>query len=206
MTVNEIQIDESKALEHSLRHRSEICENEIDQRLAEIRIKEIDGQRKFRVDVSGFYELTGVSDTALPFNTGTRELLRSSFTDLEERPKNRGIFLNISVPLWDSGVNRSRVNAQRAVAQKSELDVQKSSVQVERDVRNVFTRIREGGNRLDVLMQSEDVAYRSYDFSLAGFDNGDITSQNLVLDRQRLTQTRQAYLDAFIQYQLPLLI
>lgn len=204
MTVNQISIDDSKALEHGLRHRAEIRENEIDQRLAEIRIKEIDAQRKFRIDLSGFYELTGVSNSGLPFDTGTGELFRSSLSDLEQRPKNRGIFLNVSVPLWDSGVNRSRVNAQRAIAQQNALSVQESRLQVERDVRNVLTRIKEAGSRLDVLKQSEEVARRSYDISLARFDNGDITSQNLALDRQRLTQARQAFLDAYIQYQLAL--
>ena len=66
------------------------------------------------------------------------------------------------------------------------------------------TRLREARGRLEVSRQSADVGRRSYDISLAGFDNGDITNQELALDRQRLTQARQAFLEAFIQYQLAL--
>jgi len=33
------------------------------------------------------------------------------------------------------------------------------------------------------------------------FDNGDVTAQELALDRNRLTQARSAYLDAYIDYQ-----
>jgi outer membrane protein TolC len=199
-----IAVDDQKALEHGLEHRSEVRENEISQRLAQISLKEIDARRALRVDVSGFYELTGVSDASLPFDAGVGQLFRSSLDDLESRPRNRGVFLNVTVPLWDSGVNRSEVNAARASVQQSELSVRESRRAVERDIRSALTRLREAQGRLDVLKQSADVGRRSYDISLARFDNGDITSQELALDRERLTRARQAYLTAFIQYQLAL--
>ncbi len=47
-----------------------------------------------------------------------------------------------------------------------------------------------------------ELAGKSLDISLQRFDNGDITSQELALDRDRLTQARMAYLDAFIGFQL----
>jgi outer membrane protein len=46
------------------------------------------------------------------------------------------------------------------------------------------------------------VALRSYEISQARFNNGDITSQDLALNRDRLTNARQNYLAAFIAYQL----
>jgi outer membrane protein TolC len=196
------EVDEQKAITHGLKHRSEVRETEINRRLAEITLKETDALRTVRIDVSGFYELSGVSDAALPFDTGTGELFRSSLSDLERRPRNRGVFLNVTLPLWDSGVNRSEVAAARAVVSQNELEVRESLRRVERDIRSAVTRLYEARNRLDVLKQSEDVASRSYDISLARFDNGDITSQELALDRDRLTQARTAYLEAYIQYQL----
>ena len=53
-----------------------------------------------------------------------------------------------------------------------------------------------------MLKKSEEVAQKSYQISLHRFENGDITSQELALDQQRLTNARLAYLDAFIAYQL----
>lgn len=201
-TLNLFQVDERMALEHGLRHRTEVRETEINRRLAEITLKETDARRTIRVDVSGFYELSGVSDGTLPFDTGVGELFRSSLSDLERRPRNRGVFLSVTLPLWDSGVNRSEVGAARAVVEQNALNVQENRRRVERDIRSAVTRLRETQNRLDVLKQSEDVARRSYDITLARFDNGDITSQELALDRDRLTQARTAYLEAYIQYQL----
>ena len=47
-----------------------------------------------------------------------------------------------------------------------------------------------------------ELAGKSIEISVQRFANGDITSQELALDRDRLTQARMAYLDAFISYQL----
>ena len=66
----------------------------------------------------------------------------------------------------------------------------------------MITRLRETRARLDALKRSEEVALRGFEISQARFDNRDITSQELALDRDRLTRARQAYLDAYIDYQL----
>lgn len=202
--IHVVAVDEQKALVHGLNYRSEVRESEINKRLAEILLREVDARRAFQLELSGFYELTGVSDATLPFNSGAGGLFRSSLDDLKQRPRNRGVFLNVTVPLWDSGVNASETNAARAIVPQRELTVEENRRAVERDIRATLTRLREARGRLEVLQRSADVGRRSYDISLARFDNGDITSQELALDRQRLTQARQAFLDAFIQYQLAL--
>ena len=73
---------------------------------------------------------------------------------------------------------------------------------VVQDIRAVITRLRETRGRLDVLTRSEEVALRSFEISQAQFDNGDITSQELAENRDRLTTARQNYLAAYIDYQL----
>ncbi|NTV03412.1 TolC family protein, partial [bacterium] len=69
-------------------------------------------------------------------------------------------------------------------------------------VNAALSNLAESRARLDVLARSVEVATRGLDISRQRFDNGDITSQELALDRSRLTQASLAYLDAFIQYQL----
>jgi len=73
---------------------------------------------------------------------------------------------------------------------------------VAREIRDAVYRVREAQARFEVLRKSEAVAQRSYEISLARFNNGDITSQELALDQNRLTQARQATLGAFIDYEL----
>ncbi len=195
-------VDEEQAIAHGLKNRAEIRQTEIERRLAEIMVKQTDAQSAIRGDVSAYYDLTGVSDPFLPYGTGTQELFRSSLTDLESRPHNRGITFTLSIPLWDSGVNKAEVAAARAQLDRRGLTETEQKRMVEQEIRSVITRLRETKGRLEALQKSESVALRGYEISRARFDNGDITSQQLALDRERLTQARQNYLNAYIQYQL----
>jgi outer membrane protein len=46
------------------------------------------------------------------------------------------------------------------------------------------------------------VAQRAFDISLERFNNGDITSQELALNRNRLVQAKTSYLSAYVDYKL----
>ena len=63
-------------------------------------------------------------------------------------------------------------------------------------------QVNEARLRLEINEQNEQIAQRSYDISRLQFENGDITSQELGREQERLADTRLAYLDAFITYQL----
>ena len=202
LEVRSFVVDEAKAIAHALAHRTEIRQREINRRLAEITLKEVDARSAIRGNLTAYFDLTGVSDPSLGTGAGTGDLFRSSFSDLQERPRNRGVQFSLSVPLWDSGVNKAEVQAARARLQQSVLNTEEETRRVTLQIKAVNIRLRETQGRLGVLQQSEEVAERTYAISMARFDNGDITSADLALDRDRLTQARQDYLDAYIAYQL----
>jgi outer membrane protein TolC len=194
-------IDLEKALAHGLVNRSEIREQAIDKRLQEIELKRTDARSEWKAELSAYYDLTGISDATLPYDTGTRDLFHSSWNDLKDRPKNRGVLFSITMPLWDSGVNGADVASAKAHLDQSTLSLDNERLTVEREIKDVVSRVREAENRLGVLEKSQKLAERSYEISLARFDNGDVTAQELALDRNRLTQARSAYLEAYIDYQ-----
>ncbi len=194
-------INEDFAITQALKHRTEIREGEIDQRLAEIDVKEVDSRSDFRVDLLVFLDITGVSDPGLA-DTNLNSLIESSFDDLGRRPKNKGVIVNVTVPLWDWGVNRNEVAEAQASLDESALTLEEEKKTVMREVRSVISQVKEAESRLEVLKRSEEIAQKSYDISLARFRNGDITSQELALDRDRLTTAKTNYLDAYTKYQL----
>lgn len=194
-------IDLEKALAHGLKHRSELRERAIDRRLSEIDLKYVDARSQFKVEFSAYLELTGVSSSTLPYELSPLERLRSSWDDLKQRPDNRGALFTISMPLWDSGVNAAEVAAARTNVEQARLALAETRVTIEREIKDAVARVLEAQNRLQVLAKSQKVAERSYEISLARFDNGDITSQDLALDRERLTRARSTYLEAYIDHQ-----
>lgn len=194
-------IDLEKAIAHALANRSEIREQEIKHRLQEIELKRVDARSEFKAEFSASYDLSGVSNDTIPFRLGTGELFRMSWNNLKDRPKNRGVLFSVTMPLWDSGVNGAEVSSAKARLDQAALSLDNERISVEREIKDVVARVREAENRLGVLEKSQKLAERSYEISLARFDNGDITAQELALDRNRLTQARSAYLDAYIDYQ-----
>lgn len=194
-------IDSTKALEEAMKNRSEIREREIELELSQMSVNEVDSRWQIRGDLSAFYDLSGISATDL-IEDDFRSLFNSSITDLKNRPRNKGVVFKLTVPLWDWGVNRAEVAAAKASVETAQYSLTELKKTITREIRSAIDRVKQSENRLDVLKRSEDVAQKSYQISVHRFDNGDITSQELALDQQRLTNARTAYLDAFIAYQL----
>ena len=201
MNLKTFEIDEDLAISHGLRHSASLRQREIGHRLAEINLRETRAAGSVRGEFSASYERTGLTD-ALPEDASTCDLIDASWDDLRRRPRNLGMAFTLRVPLWDSRLNRARVSSAQTRLDQRMLDLEDERVQVVLQIRSAIARLREARDRLEVLRKSEDVALRSYEIDLARFENGDITAQDLTRTRDDLTHSRQAYLDAYIQYQL----
>ena len=197
-----IEVDLDRAVELALENRAEIRESEIDVELSKISVKEADAASDIQGTLWAFYDITGVSDANLPYNSSPQELWRSSLDDMERRPNNRGVGFTLSVPIFDWGVNRAEVAAARAELRDTELALEEEKKTIIREVRTAVNRLAETENRLEVLQKREEVAQRAFDISLQRFNNGDITSQELALDRDRLISSKTAYLNAYVEYRL----
>ena len=201
-SVETFEIDSAKAVSHALKHRSEMREREIDRRLAEITLKETDARRAIKGNLTAYYDRTGVSDPFLPYDTGTTDLLDSSFDDLRRRPQNLGLRVSVTVPLWDGHTNIAEVAAARLRLSQRDLDSEDGEVQVVSGVRAAISRVREARDRLTVLDKGLEVARRSYEMSVARFELGAITALDLSDSHGRLTRSQLNQLDAYIQFRL----
>ena len=195
-------VDLTRAVEIALDKRLELRETEIDIELAKISVKQVDAYSEVKADVSAFYDITGVSDPYISYNSSLGTLWNSSIDDLKDRPNNRGVAINFTIPLWDWGVNKAQVQAAKADLKNSELYLVELKKTIEREVRNVVSQLKEAENRLNVLDKNRNVAQRAFDISLKRFENGDITSQDLSLVRNQLTNAKFSYLGAYIDYKL----
>ncbi|MBT4483013.1 MAG: TolC family protein [Candidatus Latescibacteria bacterium] len=195
-------IDLDMAIRKGLVNRTELRENEINIELDRLSIKEIDARNEISANLSAYYDLTGRSDPTLPYGSGTRDLLESSWSDLERRPGNRGVTLTFSLPIWDSGVNKAEVASAKAGLRRIELQHEEEKKTIINSVRDAVRRVQTAESRLQVLQKSQDVAQRAYDISLERFNNGEITSQDLALDNDKLSNAKMSFLGAYISYKL----
>lgn len=199
-----IEVDLDQAIEYAQEHRSEIRLSEIGVELSKLRVKEVDAFRDFQGTLSAFYDLTGVASSDVWNTSNPSELWQRTLDDMQGRPNNRGVIFSLSLPIWDFGGNRAAVQSAEANLNASKLALQEMTKTIEREVREVVGRLRAAESQLTVLEQREEIANRAFDITVERFNNGDITSQELALDRDRYIAAQLAYLNAYINYQLAL--
>lgn len=202
--ITKINVDLEKAVLFAQENRSEVRLNEIDVELSKLRVKETDAIRDFQGTLSAFYDLTGVASSDIHAGSTPKDLWEKSLEDMKGRPNNRGMIFRLSVPIWDWGGNRAAVQSAEADLRSSELALFEMKKTIERQVRAVVGRLHEAESQLEVLEKREELAKRTFDITIERFNNGDITSQELALDRDRYIGAQVAFLGAYIDYQLAL--
>jgi outer membrane protein TolC len=83
---------------------------------------------------------------------------------------------------------------------KLELDNEKNSII--KEVREVIRTVRESREQIGIHEKNLELARRSYNISRMRFENGDISNQELSIERERLADIQLEYLDAYITYQM----
>ncbi|MFO7656175.1 MAG: TolC family protein [Bacteroidales bacterium] len=195
-----ILIDLQKAIDLGIKNRLEIREKEIQIELNEISLKEFRSRGLIRGKINAYYDFTGVDDKELPITFSNA--FDNSWQDLRRRPNNRGIGLTLSVPIWDWGENRSLVNAQKARIERAMYSLDDTKVDIEKEIINTVNRLNSALRRLQLLEKSVQVAEKSFAISSTRFVNGDIDSESLALERERLNNAYVSRLNAFISYKL----
>jgi outer membrane protein TolC len=199
---NIVEVDEELAVDHGLANRLEIREYEIGIELAKIDIKRVRSYGQIRGTVVGQYELIGTNKGYMPIGFG--EAVGNSWDVFRSRPGNFNIALTVNIPIIDWGENKARVRAAKSGLRQNEIRFDEAKINIELEIRNTVKQLRSSLRRLQLLEQNLVVAEKSFDISRQRFSNGDIDSQSLALDRNRLNLAYINHLDAFVQYKLHL--
>ena len=155
--------------------------------------------KEFKGEISAYYDITGVS--TLPGGP-TQDLFESSIDNFDDRPPNRGVTLTLSYPIFDWGRGSSRVQQEKAKLRERELRLKNVKTDIVREIRDIVRSVNEAKNRLHIHEKNQLIAQRSYKISQLRFENGDLTSQELGREQERLAETKIEYLNAFMKYQL----
>lgn len=192
-------IDLQTAIDEALRNRMEIQENQIDIDLQSIEVKRAKREREFKGNVSAFYDFTGLSTRE---DGSIGQLVGSSFRNMSDRPSNRGIALTVSYPIFDWGRSRNLVRREQVKVKQRELDLQNTKRKIESQIRDIVRSVSEAEKRYRINKRNQEVAIESYRISQMRFENGDMTSQELSVEQDRLSQVQLAYIDSYITYRL----
>jgi outer membrane protein TolC len=197
-----VAVDPERAVQLALENRLEIREQDIQIELQSLNIRRQRSEGMVKGNVSAYFEKTGVSlqdiGTSLPT---TLKNVSGNFT---ERPANFGVGFTLSIPLVDWGENRALVQAAESRLKQNTLRKEEVQREIETEVRNLVAGITSNLKRLQLLEKNVRVAEKSFDITRQRFSDGDIDSQSLALERNRLNTAYTSHLRAYITYQLSL--
>jgi outer membrane protein TolC len=192
-------IDDEQAIQQALNNRLEIKEDNLNIQLQQIEIERAKRERELKGSISAYYDLTGISTLG---EGSTLALAESSFEDMTERPHNRGVAFTLSFPIYDWGRGRERLKASQLQMDQKKLELDNQKNAIVKEVREVIRTVRESREQIAIHEKNLELARRSYNISRMRFENGDISNQELSIERERLASIQLEYLDAFIMYQL----
>ncbi|RLD14152.1 hypothetical protein DRI50_05860 [candidate division KSB1 bacterium] len=197
-----VQVSLDTAIEFGLKNRLELQEQKISIEQQKLNIAQIRAQHVITGKISAYYDFIGVKQDPQAYSLPTT--FNNAWDELKRRPGNRGVALTVNIPLWDWGVNKNQVLAAKAQLKKMQLSLNDSRITIIRDIRNTVLELKTSLRRLQLLEKNVQVAEKSYAISKKRFANGDINSQALALDRNRLSQAYNSRLNALISYKLQL--
>jgi outer membrane protein len=195
-------VDPDKAVSLAMQNRLEIREQEIQVELNTMSVKQQKSRGMIQANVTAYYEKAGVSTQNI--NTPFSTVVDAAYNDFLTRPQNYGVGLNISIPLLDWGENKALVRAAEARLKQNILRKEEVQRSIEREVRNLVDDLNTSLKRLQLLEKNLVVAEKSFDITRQRFSEGDIDSQALALERNRLNNAYNSHLRAYINYQLKL--
>ncbi len=200
MEYTEVLVDADKAVQLAMENRNELKENEIQIEQSEMEIKRRKAAGRIQGDILVNYDLIGTDKSLLtvPLQTGFQD----SWTNLQDRPGNFNAALTISIPIIDWGENKARVNAANASLEQNRLQLTGEKRSIEREIRSLIEQLNSSLRRLKILEKNVLVAEKSFEISRQRYSNGEIDSQAIALERERLNTAYISRLESYITYKL----
>jgi len=191
ITHQPVAVDLEKALDHGLKWRMELRQARIDIETSQFDLIQASATNEFRGDVTVSYGVIG-----------TDERLANIY---EVPTKNQRFSLSLEIPLWDWGEKQSRIKSAEAVVKTRELSLEEERNSIIIAIRQVYRNLQNLERQIEIAQQNVRNAQLTYDINLERYKNGDLTSMDLQLYQNQLSQKKLALVDALINYKIELL-
>jgi len=186
-----VEVDLDKALETALENRLELRRHKINIENARFDLIRTSAQNEFKGDITLSYGIIGTDER---------------FGDLYEKPtKRQTVELSIDIPLWDWGEKRSRIRASEATVEREKLSYEDETVNISLEIRRTWRQLKNLVSQIEIARQNVRNAELTYEINLERYKYGDLTSMDLNLFQNQLSQKKMQLVSALVDYKLALL-
>ncbi len=186
-----VEVDLQMALDHGLQYRMELRQREISIENAQFSLVRTKAMNEFRGDINISYGIIGEDeDVHNVYETPTQNQ-RFSFA--------------LDIPLWDWGEKKSRIKATEATIKSQELNLEDMKNDIIIGIRQIYRSLQNLENQIIIAEKNVENAELTYDINLERYRNGDLTSMDLRLFENQLSQSRMSHVNSLINYKIGLL-
>ncbi|PTB97450.1 TolC family protein [Marivirga lumbricoides] len=185
------KVDLRKAIEHGLEHRMELRQRSIDIERSQFELIRTKSLNEFKGAI-------GLSLGVFGDNVRAPEVY-------ETPSVNPRIAISFSIPIWDWGENKARMDATNANLEINKVDLQVEENNIIINIRKIYRNLQNLENQIGIAEQNIKNAQLTYDINLERYKNGDLTSIDLNRFQSQLSEKKSALADALINYRMELL-
>lgn len=186
-----IPVNQELAINHALANRMELRERKIDIEQANFDLIVAKSTNEFAGSVTASFGVQANDE---------------QFSDLFETPTNTpAIGLTLNIPLFDWGERKSEIKAAEASLESSQISYEMQRTDIEQNVRSVVRSLKNLENQIVIQRKTVENAELAYDINLERYRNGDLTSLDLGMYQNQLSESKLAVTNAIIDYKIELL-
>lgn len=186
ISIPTLKVDEETALNYGFDLRPSMRNFAIDKRKSEIRMEQVKSWNAFRVNLEVTYGLEREDD-----------YIQHIWRDYDN---SNSITVNAYIPIWDWGRHKAQIQATQISLQRQDLQIEQSKLSIGNQIKNAIINVNEyqtrTKNQQKSVLMAADITAQSID----QYDKGRITLQDLLQTVQRKKETRDSFLELYLDY------
>ncbi|MDR1815039.1 MAG: TolC family protein [Tannerella sp.] len=186
IVASEVAIDLEHAIQHGLASRLELRTRELEEELAELTMITTQDQNKFKGNVNLSVGIMG-----------DNERMRNIYDNPTQNPR---VQVSFSVPIFDWGERRARINAQKASQTIAKLESEDQKISIELEIRQTWRDLENLRLQIANNQKNIDNAQLTYDLNLIRYREGELTGLQISQYQAQLSSAKLTYLSSLIQY------
>jgi outer membrane protein len=186
-----VPVNQELAIRHALDNRMELREREIDLENANFDLIVAKSTNEFAGSVTASFGVQGNDE---------------QFSRLFETPTNTpAIGLTLNIPLFDWGERKSEIKAAEASLKSTQISYDVERTDIVMNIRSVVRNLKNLENQIGIQRKTVENAQLAYEINLERYRNGDLTSLDLGMYQNQLSESKMALTNAIINYKIELL-
>jgi outer membrane protein TolC len=187
----QVNVDLDFAISNGLKNRMELRQRQIDVDLSKNSVTRAGAVNEFLGNLSLTYGLIG-------FDKKLENVWDS-------KQKNQSAVLSFQVPIYDWGEQNSRIKAAEATVKQNNLNESEQKKLILIGIRRAYRNLQNQVIQIELSQKNVESAQLTYDINLERYKNGDLTSMDLNLIQNQLSQRKIDLVNSLISYKFSLL-